>query len=415
LDKAIVFFLLMFFYVANYLILKKFSLPRVYMYLIGLKIFVALTMGHYDIYRFISFVQYFIANPAVNPWLMSSLFSYMDFPYPPAFLYLLSIIFLPFINYLDLSSYEPNLLTYALIRIPLLGADLLLLYFLAKERLLTERTSQVFYFLSPVIIFHQYYSGQFDILPAVLFFIAFLRLSKCAHLDLVSGLLIFMSLAIKPFLYLLLPFLVAHLGNKNFKLLLVQASKLLVIAIIAKLAELPYLLDAIYRSELGVGPDRFLNNGAFLIFYFLLLYFSLSKTWEVDLSKGIVLIILFVAAFVSSHSAGWMFWIIPFALFSWKNFDKKIAAFFWLWSFFFVIRWGVVDGSPLVDSFDVFVSNWLELNQKLGIGYFYQVFMTNWGIETAESIVRVTKKLFQATSLILIIMIAKEAIKKPNH
>lgn len=372
-------------------------------------------MGHFDIYRFISFVQYYIVNPAANPWLMSSSLSYMDFPYPPAFLYLLSIIFLPFVDYLDLSSYEPNLLSYALIRVPLLGSDLLLLYFLAKERLLTDRATQVFYFFSPVIIFHQYYSGQFDILPACLFFVAFLRLSRRAQLDLVSGVLIFISLAIKPFLYLLLPFLVIQLGNKNFKSLSVQASKLFLIVVAAKLTELPYLLDAIYRSELGVGPDRFLNNGAFVIFYSLLLYFSLSKAWEVDFSKGIILIILFVATFVSSHSAGWMFWVIPFVLFSCRTLDRKILALFWLWSFFFVIRWAVVDGSPLFDSFDVFVTNWLTLNQKLGIGYFYQVFTTHWGIDTAESIVRVTKKLFQLTSLILIILVAKEAIKKPNQ
>ena len=409
-DKIITLILMGGFQYGYYVLVRKFSISYFIVIPLGLKIFIALTMGHLDIYRFIVFIKYFISNPFLSPWDFSIKNLNADFPYPPFFLYIFSLIFLPFKAMIMSNGIDPDVLSYALIRIPLLIIDLWLFAVLLAIGLAKNRFGLFLYVFNPILLFHQYYSGQFDLVPAVLCFFAILEIFKNSRLTLRAQLLIFVSLAIKPFFLIYIPILYIYLiRNKRLYLnnnLLSFSGKIIFIVIATKILEFPFILSESYQAEVGVSPKVFWGSPFFVVGYlWLCAHMLISPT--LSYLKTHILVTLMLAAFVS-HSAGWLFWLVPFQIFLVIQHGFLPHARWWfIWYILFVLRWSMVEHSPVFDSLDVFIQNWTESDLRFGMGYFYSSIEMLIDIDFAKDLARLARDAFRLISVILIIKISR--------
>lgn len=250
-------------------LLKKYPLSKkvkiIAIFVIATKIILALFMGHFDIYRFIVFIQNWIADPSTIPWDYTLINPEADFPYPPVMLYLHSFFLYFFKGLLNLEPpYLPTAAAYNLIRIPLLTADLLLFYFMARY---TKDSKELFFFylLNPLILFHQYFSGQFDLIALVPFIIgAYLYLEKNKTWPL-PGVLFFLSLILKPFALLFFPliYLDGLYSKRSMESLILLPS----IMIFAKITEFPYIVSDSYRLLVGAGARVLISPNPFLFYW----------------------------------------------------------------------------------------------------------------------------------------------------
>jgi len=385
-------------------IFDKYKISYIFLIPIAVKLFIALTMGHFDIYRFIVFIKFFVNNLTLNPWDFALNNNFADFPYPPLLLYIHSIIFLPFKFFINQNGLNPDVLSYALIRIPFLICDYLLMLELLKLSIHKNKPAFLLYLFNPILLFHQYYSGQLDLIPVVLFFIGFLDLYKTNKITKKFLIFTFLSIATKPFLYIYLPLLCLYILNLD-KLTFIDKFKsffyIFCLVIVAKLLELPYLLSKSYLLQMGLGGRVFLKSYAFLILYALLSLFVFFTKYK-DYKKLHIILTLLIAGFIN-HSAGWLTWIIPFhLLITIEEKEFKYKTLWILWYMFFCIKWALYYDSPVFDSLDIFIKNYLNLDFEFGIGYPFRIITNIFNNKVASKFYKYLNKIFILISIILI-------------
>jgi len=310
----------------------------------------------------------------------------------------------------------PSGIGYTLIRIPFLISDLIFLkIFVQKFRETNNSKALYFYLLSPVILFHQYYSGQFDLITVLPFFIAVIAFEK--NLLNRSALFLFISLALKPFGIIFYPLLALKkikISKANLQFLFL----LFLTIVFYKLSELPFSLSKSYRVLMGAGSDSLVKNVFFLALYILIIGVMfldcLSKNQLWTIPEGIVVIMLAMAA-TTNHSAGWMTWIIPFVTILMFNKEKSCETPLWyLWGTLFVLRWSLVEHSPLLDSFSVFFDKFLVSDLNLPMGAPYHWISKSYGDAVAKVLIESSRILFSITSFLIMVRIffVKEMIRE---
>lgn len=357
-----------------------------------LKVFIALSMGHLDIVRFIYFIKYFVAFPSLNPWEFSSPLS--DFPYPPALLYLNSILF--FAKRFILQSWPlvPDVWDFILIRIPFLVVDIFFSRFLLKRSV----EGFVLFLFSPVMLFHQVYSGQLDLIAAVPFIFSLVAFADGKQNQ--GFFWMVLSMVLKPYAVLFLPFLLFF--SKTIKDFFKIGTLLGLSFLFFKLSEFPFVFSPDYARKMGAGA-KFLLIPKYLGFYFLVWVGIAISLWRrplvVKRSAAVYLglfLISFGVAVVDYHSAGWLLWpVLIFTVWSERAEWLRWRWTWWVWGILFVLRWSFIDHSPFFDSLDVFLNNYLQVETRLGMGYFYRNLEGIYSKEAAEQALRFSVHIFE--------------------
>ena len=281
--------------------------------IVGIKIIILLVFSsEYNSMLFQPFVNSFINNGLINPWqyyLVHNL-NLDSFPYHS----LMLLILCPFAALSNLFHFE------ALFKLPLLFADLGILYVLLKSFPNKEKSVYLFYFLNPIIIYAIYIHSQLDIIPtAILLYGIYLVIkNKYNYSSVVFGL----ALATKIHIIIALPLLFFYLYKiKNIKVALKYVAVSLFIFL---MFDLPFLFSEGFIRMVLLNPkqsllfDSFYNIGsvnillpiaAILMIY---LHFFNQEKVNHDLLYFYFGILFTATIFFIYSGSAWYVWMIPF-------------------------------------------------------------------------------------------------------
>lgn len=411
------------FLVAHYFIVKNENNNfKILLWLvIAIKLFVALTMGNFDLFGFISFIQNFIDNPSQNPWIFTQQTVYAKFHYPPVVMYIHAFVMFCFKPFLNLDyPYWPTPYSYSLFRIPFLIVDMLFLkFFLCARKTSNSKAAFLFYLLNPFLFIQEYYSGEIDWIAIFPFFFAILEFEKN---KLSKKFIIFLTISflLKPFGLIFLPLILLELVPdvlKNPSKFFKYAGLFSIPFLIWKLSEIPYIFSPEYKTDFGAGAsERIIGNSHFFpIPLFAVAYISLIIYWLIaktknrsrSISEKIVIITLLFAA-LGHPIYGWLLWGLPFAIK--LILEKKInfLTLWWIWSFIFLIKSFTVMQGPFFSSFGLFVTYFLKFDYSFPLGAPALYLKEHFGYQTASIIQNSIGFLWRLINLLLACLILKD-------
>ncbi|MCM1386914.1 MAG: hypothetical protein NC231_06280 [Bacillus sp. (in: Bacteria)] len=273
----------------------------------------------YQDLMFIPFVRRFLTGEG-NPYqyyydnqLLSS------FPYPPVML-LIECIGGVFVTYLqNLPIFLQNLL----FKLPILGMDLLGLFYLMKISQSKRKYILALYFLSPVILYASYMHGQLDIIPTVFLLgaIYYLTQSGITGSEWKYGIFLTLALASKFHIVAALPLFFLYIYKKRGPKLAFIMTGLPILATVAIV--LPFWGSGfanmvLFNKEQSAIDNVYIDYGsARLLLSVLLLLFIYFQAFRINQMNRDLLIsmtgLLFSVflAFVPAMPA-WYIWVVPF-------------------------------------------------------------------------------------------------------
>lgn len=341
---------------------EKFRLPhffksRIFIAVLLIKIIFAMFFASDFMTKlFIPFVNYFVANPLLNPYQhFLEIGAIKVFPYPPLMLFILSV---PQILFGALS--ESMLFDLFAMRLPLLVADIAIFYFLYKIFHGKEKYTLLLYWASPIIFYITYIHGQLDIIPvAFLFASTYFLLGKRYKL---SAVLLGAGLATKSFIIVVLPIYLIYLLKKKVPAIKI-AIFLSIFLIVYGVFLLPYVFSKgfIHMVFLAEEQLRLFNLSADfksgLVYYiapaaygYVLLKALSFKKITKDIFFVLLALTLTLLVTLLNPARGWYLWLIPFALY----FFLKKGARIWPYIFFIITYLLYFLFVPDSDVFNVF-------------------------------------------------------------
>lgn len=274
-----------------------------------------------------------------NPWALFYEKDLIDnFPYHALMLYILA----PFALLSELLNISESL-----IKIPLLIADLGILYVFIKLFPNKEKKIYLFYFLNPVILYAIYIHSQLDIIPTALLFISIykLNLNKIKFSALFFGL----ALATKFHVIIALPLILFYLYKKyNFN---ASVKYILISGLILLLIDLPFLFSDGFIHMVLLNPKQSLIFDAFysigtvkllfpvFVISIVYLHFFNQKKVNRDLLFFYFGLLFTSTIFFIYPGPAWYVWMIPFVSVYFiqnKNQNKTLLLHF-IFSFFYII------------------------------------------------------------------------------
>lgn len=237
--------------------------------------------SEYNSILFQPFVNTFINNGLLNPWqfYLEHNLNLDSFPYHSIML----LILCPFAVLSNLFHFD------ALFKLPLLFADIGILYVLLKTFPNKVKSVYLFYFLNPIIVYAIYIHSQLDIIPTaiLLYSIYLLMVNKNNYSSLVFGL----ALATKIHIIIALPLLFFYLYKiKNIKVALKYIAVSLTVFL---LFDLPFLFSEGFIQMVLLNPkqsllfDSFYNIGSVNILLpiaAILMIYQLKKIGEKNIA-----------------------------------------------------------------------------------------------------------------------------------
>jgi uridine kinase len=268
--------------------------------------------SEYSSELFHPFVNSFIDNDLTNPWqfYLEHNLNLDSFPYHPLMLFTLC----PFAILSNFLHFE------TLFKLPLMFADLGILYVLLKSFPNKSNKVYLFYFLNPIIIYALYIHSQLDIIPTALLIygIYLLIKNKFNYSSLVFGL----ALATKIHIIIALPLIFFYLYKiRDIK---VAFKYVLVSLIIFLLFDLPFLFSEGFVKMVLLNPkqsllfDSFYNIGSVNILlpiaaiFMIYLHFFNQEKVNHDLFYFYFGILFTATIFFIYSGSAWYVWMIPF-------------------------------------------------------------------------------------------------------
>ncbi len=300
--------------------------------------------SHYVTKGFLPFDKYFI-NTGLNPYDYFLHHATVVFPYPAGMLYLLSI-FLGLGNILTGSIFSNTWLSLLFFRIPILIADIVIYVVLCK--LLPAKENKVFwlYYLSPVLIYINYFHGQLDVIPTAFLFLSlyFLSIKNLRTAFLLLGI----GIATKTHLMIVLPFYAIYLLRQKIQFISVALLSLLsffvFIAINIPLYSHSFVITVFNNVEqqrifLTTIPYLYKDLTIFVapaaLLVCLYIFASSNRRMNFDsliLTLGLIFTILIALV---PPMQGWFYWSIPlFTFFLIKYKDSHLFSFLMMNIFF---------------------------------------------------------------------------------
>lgn len=310
--------------------------------------------------QFAPFANYFIGHNFANPYAHFTLEGQgTEFPYPPLMLWLFSF------PRMCLWPLFPGAETFTVIdavsyRIPLLFADFIVLVILMRWLKAYARPLLIWYWLSPVLIYINYFHGQLDVIPIALLLISlhFLFRERWA----LSALFVAMAIGCKTNMVLVIPFYAIYLLRTPKVSIVTLLQSAVILLTVLFLINLPYLDDLGFRKMVYNNPvqkqvfDISLRFGSlqFLVVpavYFLLIIWYASFRFVNRDQLILFLTFAFLAlTLLIPPMQGWYFWIMPLLVFFIVKQGRREQGIFLLLSGLYFLYFGLIPGSDYFNS-----------------------------------------------------------------
>jgi uridine kinase len=272
---------------------------------------------------FVPFVDNSINNPSFDPWNSHLLVGgdVLAFPYGPImWLIVLPGTVLGALGGVVFPGADATLTAIGFFS-GIVVLDLFLL--LALLKIVPGRPRPVIwlYWLSPIVLYVNYWHGQVDIVPVLLLTVTLVLLRR--HKYGLAGVVLGATFAVKLSMILALPFILIYLiRNNRFR----RFSPVFIVAVVLTTALLqgPFLLSRSVRSMVFDTPeaqkiyDLSLDLGSFEILllplgYALVVYmFWQLRRMSFSLLAASLGLGFFLVLILSPASPGWFMWIVPF-------------------------------------------------------------------------------------------------------
>lgn len=272
--------------------------------------------------QFAPFADYFIGHSFANPYeYFSQHGTGTEFPYPPAMLYIFSLprlLLWPFTGH-DTFGIAASLIY----RIPLFVADFTILIILMRWMKSRTRQVLIWYWLSPVLIYINYFHGQLDVIPIALLFVSLYFLFKSRWMFT----FVFLAVAIccKTNIALVIPFYVIYLFRTpqvKFKNIPIALGTLIAIVLLINLpwAGSKGFVNMVYNNPVQQQIfDLFYQFNTTLKIYFIPAVYFVLVIWYASLrfvnKDQLILFLTFcflALTLLVAPMQGWYYWIYPF-------------------------------------------------------------------------------------------------------
>ncbi len=313
---------------------------------------------------FVPFGNYFINSGFVDPYQY-----FMDhgtgaeFPYPPLMLWIFS---LPRMILWPLIPGSPELFSIAdsiIYRLPLLFADFVILIVLL--RWLKTRTRQVliWYWLSPVLIYINYFHGQLDVIPMALLVVSLYFLFKNKWI--ISFLFIGFAIGCKTNMALVLPFYIIFLFRTPHVTFGDTIKAILVFIATVSLINLPYMGSEGFMLMVYNNPVQqhvfdlyYQFNGSLKIYFIPAIYFVLVLYYMSFRFVNRDQLVLFLAftflalTLMIAPMQGWYYWIMPLLVYFVVKQGEREKYVFAVLSLFYFLYFAWIPASDYFTSFN---------------------------------------------------------------
>ncbi len=305
--------------------------------------------------QFAPFGNYFIGSNFSNPYAYFSLNGQgTEFPYPPLMLWLFSLPRMLF-WWLIPGGDHFSVADAILYRIPLLAADFSILVVLMRWLKPYSRKLLLWYWLSPVLLYINYFHGQLDVMPMALLMLSlhFLFRERWP----LSALLLAMAVGCKTNMALVLPFYAIYLiRTPKVRLSILLQSAAIFLAVLL-LINFPYWQDVGFRRMVYDNPvqrqvfNMYFSYGG-LRFYIIPAVYFILVVWYASFRfvnrDQLVLFLTFTflaLTLLIPPMQGWYFWIVPLLVFFIVKQSLREQTVFILLSALYFLYFGLIPGS----------------------------------------------------------------------
>jgi len=271
---------------------------------------------------FVPFLDNFFNDPNIDPWRahLNAGGDSLAFPYGP----MMWLLLLPGVALGELGG---AIFTGSSTQLLAIGfsTGILILDFLLLRALLeilpaSRRMVTILYWLSPIVLYLNYWHGQVDVAPVLLMTTSLVAIRR--HKFTLAGVILGAAFAAKLSMILALPFILVYLvRNNRFRR---YAPKFMVaVGATTGILQGPYLLSTAVQSmvldtpEAGKIYDLSLNLGSFEVLLLPLSYMLVVLAfWQLRrMSFGLLIASLglgfFLVLLLSPASPGWFLWVVP--------------------------------------------------------------------------------------------------------
>ena len=347
---------------------------------------------------FMPFVSYFVSslqNPYSEFYLNNAAES---FPYPALMLYILALpIFITEV-FVDLGSY-PEQLSFLLFRLPLLLADIGILFIL-NSWLRGNALSKLLwlYWLSPVLIYISYIHGQLDVIPIFFLFLSLDNLFKKKIL--LSGLIFGLALSTKTMVALSFPFIALYLISmeRNIANALIYFFVSLAIFLVINS---PFILDPSFQQMVFQNNEQArifdfsfkIGNSSFYFIPACLLLLLVRGALITNFNRDIFIMFLgfafgIILIFISPMQ-GWYFWLIPFLTYFYAKSDNNSFPSLILLQMAYIAYFALIENSDFGRVFSLremdysllaYMQNLLSLDENFLTGITFTILQVMLGV-----------------------------------
>ncbi len=315
---------------------------------------------------FIPFIKYFVIPGAGNPYEhFLALGQANAFPYPSLMLWTLGTFFASYAAFAGATSSITHM-DFLILRLPLLVADLGILFILLSWFRKRHGTVLWLYWCSPVIFYINYIHGQLDALPIFLLFcflyFIFKERSKTA--------LIFLGLsfAAKTGMIIVFPFVCLYILKERPKSNLRDIAKTIALLLIPIavfiILNIGYLFNSAFiemvlrtKEQFKVFDLSIPYSGGLAIFALPIAYaalvfkFATFKRYGRDLFMIFLGFGFFTLTLLIPPMQGWYYWIIPFAAYFYIKADGPQRLLYHAITVAYFLYFSLIKKSDIVSAF----------------------------------------------------------------
>jgi len=288
----------------------------------------------------------------------------IEFPYPPL---MLCIVTLPRMILWPLFPGSPDLFTIAdslIYRLPLLFADFVILIVLIRWLKTKTRQVLIWYWLSPVLIYINYFHGQLDVIPMALLIVSLYFLFKNKWM--LAFLFLGFAIGCKTNMALVLPFYMIFLFRTPHVTMAKTIQSVFFIGGIVALINIPYLssdgfIRMVYNNPVQQQVfDLFYQfNDSLRIYFIPAIYFILVLYYMSFRFVNRDQLILFLAftflalTLMIAPMQGWYYWIFPLLVYFVVKQSNREKAVFVVLSLFYFLYFALIPQSDYFTSFNL--------------------------------------------------------------
>ncbi len=306
--------------------------------------------GNHYIRNFDDPYTYFIQNGSGN-----------EFPYPPLMLWLFSLPRLILSPLIPISE-QFNIADALIYRLPLLLADFAILLVLMRWLKNKTREVLIWYWLSPVLIYINYFHGQLDVIPMALLFSSLYFLFRNKWM--LSFLFIGLAIGTKTNMLLVLPFYFIYLLKNSHAGFKTAGISVLTLVSTILIINLPFIssegmIQMVYNNPVQqqIFDLYYQFNSSLRIYFIPSVYFILTLYYFSFKFVNRDQLILFLAftflalTLMIAPMQGWYYWIMPLLVYFIIRQGTRAKQLFVLLSLLYFIYFGLTDNSDYFSAF----------------------------------------------------------------